>query len=191
MAMMRHCTTIVVLAALAGALVVAVPAPAQDAQPQPPSNPPAEPAPDPDFKPGFLEALGRWFGDSRSVIDGQLKSTEDALKNTQDALGGLGTRATDSAKDAASAAREAAGAIAGLPFTRVVTGRERCTLAPNGGSDCAPAANALCRGKGFGAGLGLDITSAQKCPAWIWLSGRSPAEGECAVETFVTRAVCQ
>jgi hypothetical protein len=37
----------------------------------------------------------------------------------------------------------------------------------------------------------LDTQSAQKCPARVWLSGRLPAENECPLETFVTRAVCQ
>jgi hypothetical protein len=153
---------------------------AQDAQPQPdpqaqPQAAPPQGAPQqpPAFQPGFLDALGRWIGDSKSKIDEQFKST------------------TDAAKDAAGAAGQATGVILGLPGTRVVLGRERCPVAPNGGADCAPAANALCRSKGFGAGRGFDISSAQKCPAWVWLSGRPPPDGICTTETFVSRAVCQ
>src|SRR5262249_46575035 len=139
--------------------------PPQAIQPQPvPSSPQGAPQPPP-FQPGFLDALGRWIGDSKSMIDDQFKSTTDAAK--------------DAAKDAAGAAGQATGVIMGLPGTRVVLGRERCPVAPNGGADCAPAANALCRAKGFASGRGLDINSAQKCPSWMWLSGKQPPEGSC------------
>ncbi len=173
------------VAAAAAMFLVAAGARAQEAQSQaqppiqpqaqPPTPPQAQPAPQqpPAFQPGFLDVLGRWIGDSKSKIDEQLKST------------------TDAAKDAADAAGQATGVILGLPGTRIVLGRARCAVAPNGGADCANAANALCRSKGFGAGRGLDIDSAQKCPAWVWLSGRAPPEGVCTTETFVVRAVCQ
>jgi len=174
------------LIALACALSVSFAAVAQE-QAQPPgaeTTPPAAQAPDPGFRPGFLEALGRWFGDSKAAVDSQIKST-------QETIGGIGGQANDAAKDALGVARDAAGVIVGLPTARIVNGRERCPQAPNGAPDCRPAAEALCRGKGFASGKGLDISSAQKCPAWVWLSGRKPGEGECSVETFVTRAVCQ
>jgi hypothetical protein len=169
---------------------------AQDAQPDPPTPlappsqlvppqaiPPQGAAPSgapqqpPAFQPGFLDALGRWMGDSKSKLDEQFKTTTEAAK--------------DAARDATGAAGEATGVILGLPGTRVVLGRERCPVAANGGADCAPAANTLCRSKGYGGGRGLDINSAQKCPSWMWLSGRQPVEGTCPTETFVTRAVCQ
>jgi hypothetical protein len=144
-------------------------------QPVPPEGlaSPSAPQQGPSFQPGFLDALGRWIGDSKSKLDDQFKTT------------------TDAAKDAAGAAGQATDAILGLPGTRVVIGRERCPVATNGGADCAPAADALCRSKGFAGGRGLDINSAQKCPSRVWLSGRQPPEGSCPTETFVTRAVCQ
>ena len=159
------------LAAAAGAQDAPLPLQAPQPQPQ------AEPAQPPVFAPGFLDALGRWIGDSKSKLDEHLKSTTDAAK--------------DAAKDATDAAVQGSGVILGLPGTRVVLGRERCAVAPNGGADCTAAANTLCRSKGFGGGRGLNIDSAQKCPASVWLRGRQPTEGACPTETFVVRAVCQ
>ena len=145
---------------------------AQENEPQPGSQA-EQPQPSPAVQPWLLDALGRWFGDSKTRLDEQFKSTADAAKSAADAAG------------------QATGAILGLPGTRIVIGRERCAIAPNGAPDCAPAANALCRSKGLGAGRGLDINSAEKCPTWVWLSGRTPPEGACVTETFVLRALCQ
>ena len=181
--------------ALACALVMTWAAMAQDAQPQPPTDPsvtqPAAPAPNYAFRPGFIDAFGRWLGNSKARLD-------EGIRGTQDTLGGIGSQANDAVsnaagavKDAAGAAKQATGVIVGLPGTRVVTGRQRCPLAPNGAPDCLPAAASLCKYRGFTGGRGLDINSAQKCPAWIWLQGRAPEEAECRTETFVTRAVCQ
>ena len=165
------------LAVMACSLFIAAAAAAQEPQPQPQ---PEAPQAGPPAPPPFLDALGRWFGDSKAKLDEQIKSTADAAKG-----------AADAAKGAADAAGQATGAILGLPATRVAIGRERCATAPNGAPDCAPAANALCRSKGFGTGKGLDINTAQKCPTWVWLSGRPAPEGVCTTETFVLRALCQ
>lgn len=141
--------------------------------PTPEPQPPAAQAPTPGYQPGFLDVLGRWLGDSKAAIDSQ-------VKNTQETLGTLGGQA-----------RDAAGSVAALPGTRVITGRQLCPPAANGAPDCQQGVEALCRAKGFQTGRTLDVTSAQRCPARVWISGRSPQEGECRMETFVTRAVCQ
>jgi hypothetical protein len=151
---------------------------------EPVAEPPAEQAPNPSFSPGFIDALGRWIGDSRAAIDSQ-------LRNTQDAIGEVGSHATGVVKDAAGAAQQATGAIVGLPATRMITGRQRCLAAPNGAPDCEPAANALCQAKGFGSGRGVEVASGQSCSTRTWLTRRNPSEGPCATETYVTRAVCQ
>ena len=145
----------------------------------PEPTPPAGAAP-----PGLFDALGRWLGDSKAKLD-------DGLKSTKDAIGGIGTAATGAAKNAASAAQQATGAVIALPGTRIVGGRERCTVAANGAPDCPAAASALCRANGLDSGRVLDIDSRQKCPAWVWWSNRRPIEGECKTENFVVRAVCQ
>jgi hypothetical protein len=163
------------LVATSCALLIASTALAQGPQPEPRGEP--EP---PTSRPGLVETLGRWFGDSKARIDEQLKSTTDAAKG-----------AADAAKGAADAAGQATGAILGLPGTRVAIGRERCAVAPNGAPDCAAAADALCRSKGLGPGKSVEINTAQKCPTWVWLSGRPAPEGVCVTETFVLRAMCR
>ncbi|MEA2986551.1 MAG: hypothetical protein QOD94_2805 [Alphaproteobacteria bacterium] len=157
----------------------------QDARPeeQPPAVAPAPAAPR-SFQPGFIDAFGQWFSRSRERLN-------DQMRDARDTLGSLGGQATGTAQDAAGTAKDAATTIVGLPATRIVSGRERCPVASNGAPDCRTAADAVCKSKGFGSGKSLDTASAQKCPAQVWLSGRQPAEGECSVETFVTRAVCQ
>jgi hypothetical protein len=169
-------------------------APAANLPPPPPSAPT-----NPAFQPGFIDVVGRWLGDSKATLDSQLKSTQEKLGSLRSQADDAAKEAAEAAKqaagaaskDAAGVAQQAAGAIAALPVARVVNGRTRCAAAPNGAPDCQPAAIALCRDKGFTSGRHLEINSAQKCPSWIWLSGRLPAPGECPVETFVTRAVCQ
>ncbi|MGH6770285.1 MAG: hypothetical protein ACRECO_14825, partial [Xanthobacteraceae bacterium] len=153
-------------------------APAAPATPAEPA--PAAPVPDPNYQPGFLDALGRWFGASKTAIDSQVKNTQDTLSS----IGGQ-------AKDVAGVAGQAAGTIVGLSGTRVVTGRQVCVVASNGAPDCAPAVDALCSAQGMRVGQSLEINTSQKCPVRVWLSGRTPKAGECRTETFVTRAVCR
>ena len=142
-------------------------------QPQP-AEPPVEAEPVPSYRPGFLDALGRWFGDPKAALDSQ-------FRNTQETLGTLGGQA-----------RDAAGNVMALPGTRVITGRQLCPPASNGAPDCQQGVEALCRAKGFqGGGRSIDVTSAQRCPAKVYLENRAPKEGECRLETYVTRAVCQ
>jgi hypothetical protein len=140
------------------------------------------------YQPGFIDAFGRFIGESASKLNSQLNSQ---IKTTNDTLGALGSQTTGAAKKAAEGAAQAAGVIVGLPSQHIVTGRERCAAAANGAPDCRAAADAACRAKGFAAGKSLDTQSAEKCPARVWLSGRLPGDGDCQLETFVTRVVCQ
>jgi hypothetical protein len=78
-----------------------------------------------------------------------------------------------------------------LPKTKIVSGRERCETAANGAPDCRGAVEALCRSKGLGGGNSLDVQSAEKCPARVWISGAQPAAGECRMESYVQRAFCR
>jgi hypothetical protein len=106
------------------------------------------------------------------------------MKDASEKMGEFHSKARENAK-------EAAGAIVGLPNRRVIQGHERCGLAANGAPDCQNAATALCKSKGFQAGKMVDTQSEEKCPASVLLLGRSPSAGECKTETFVTRAACQ
>ena len=167
----RHRGTAVRTVLCAGAIVLTMAyfACAQEPQAQP-DNAPAPTAP-PAFEPGFLHALSRWFDDSMGHIG--LKSPGEV------------------AKEATDRAKEAAETMVRLPTTRIIAGRQKCEPAANGAPDCQAAANVVCRSKGFTSGQSVDIESAQKCPAHVWLARRSPDPGECAMETFVTRAICQ
>jgi hypothetical protein len=190
----RFWCTIALSCARVGALAFVLPLAgevvAQEARPEVPNDaaettaPPQAPAPNPSFAPGFIDALGRWMGDSRAALDSQ-------LKNTQEAIGGIGAQATDALKGAAGAAQQATGAIVGLPAGQMISGRQLCQPAANGAPDCGPAAETLCKAKGFSSGRGLEVASTQRCSARIWRSRRNPADGPCGTETFVTRAVCQ
>jgi len=169
--------------ALAAALV-AFQCLAQDAKPE---RQPGESEPrgsDPGFRPGFIEAFGRLIEDSTAKLNAQLSRAHDAL-------GDIGSQTGDAAKGAIGTAKNATDAIIGLPNTRIVTSHEVCAPAGNGAPDCRPAADAVCRAKGFASGKILDTQTTQKCPASVWLAARPPADGDCARETFVTRAVCQ
>jgi len=166
---------------------------AQQAAPPPdPQAPPVqiaspEPPPPATSRPGFLQAIRNWFGRSFGAVNSGIKNTRETITN----LGGTAGRAAKSAASTATnVAKGTADTIVRLPGTRLVDGREKCALAPNGGPDCYAAAAALCRNKGFAGGKSVETQSAQKCPARVWLSGRAPQPGECTSETFVTRAVC-
>jgi hypothetical protein len=168
------------------ALLLVVSATAQETatEPQPPPATQQPEAPPDRNAPGFIDALGRWLGDSAAKLNSQ-------LKDAREQMGTIQNQANDAAKDAAGAAKDAAGAITSLPNARIVDGRERCEAAQNGAPDCRTAAQAVCRGKGFASGKSLDTASARNCPSRVLLSGRIPSASECPVETFVTRAVCQ
>jgi hypothetical protein len=163
-------------------LVVAFAAQAQDARPQVPNpaespgapvdNQPAAP-PEP-FKPGFIDAFGRWLEEGANRFKSDMQGAQEKF----------GNQARDPAK-------ETTGTVIGLPNARVVTGRERCAAAPGAGPDCEAAAMTVCRGKGFQGGRSLDTQSEQKCPTKLLLEGRAPNNTECPTTIFVTRAMCQ
>jgi hypothetical protein len=131
-------------------------------------------------EPGLFGIFGKWVDDTLSDVNSGLG---DARGTLNDAAG----RATDTAKDAADTAAK----VARIPLTGVVSGRQRCLAAPNQAPDCQAATDALCRDKGFKSGRSVDVQSAQKCPAEVWISGRQATAAECTMETYVTRAMCQ
>jgi hypothetical protein len=148
--------------------------------------PPEQAAPAP-VSPRVLPTPQEVFSGIGRLIDQSIANVNAGVKGAGDTLGGVPSAAGDIAKGAA----DAAGTIARLPGTSVVRGWERCAEAPNGAPDCEVASVALCKTKGYERGKSLDITSAHKCPAQVWLEGRQPAVGECKQESFVSRAICQ
>jgi len=166
---------------LAGLLLVAAPAGAQDPQPAEPDKPaataPAQRSPDS----GPFTAFGR-------LIDQSITGLASGFKDARESVDEITGRAGEVAKGAT-------GAIPPIPPLPpppgVVRGREFCPPAGNGAPDCRIASAALCRAKGFKGGRSIDMQTEQVCPAEVWVSGRQPAEGECRLESYVTRALCQ
>lgn len=136
---------------------------------------------------GFFESIGRWFDRQADNVGTTFGGARSTVEEFGREAGVAASRTVDGAKDAA---KGAADVVARLPATRVVSGHEKCQVAPNGAPDCGPAADAVCRAKGFKSGRSVDMTTAEVCPPRVWLAGRSSGPG-CHTETFVSRALCQ
>lgn len=167
-------------------------------QPTPIAPPPqAEPAPAPAAPsegPGAFGTIQKFFEDGAANVRSHLQSAKtkfdelgsDAAANRKSFDEG----AAAAGKNAVEATRSAVESVTKLPAARVAQGKERCELAANGAPDCQTAAENLCRKQGFGGGRSLDFTSAEECPARVYLSGRQ-SPGECKTVTFISRAMCQ
>jgi hypothetical protein len=189
------------LAALAAPLLfVQIAAAQQAAAPAEPDPAPAQSGAKPEA-PGVFESIGRWMDQSAAGFRAHVAGARDSLDdlNQRAAAAGrtIGNTAVEAGKNvvgagmaAADVTRDAVGAVARLPATRVVRGRERCEVAPNGAPDCLAAAQALCRKQGYSTGKSLDFTSSEYCPPTATLSRRQ-AEDACITETFISRAMCQ
>jgi hypothetical protein len=153
----------------------------------PPQPPPVAPlAPPPADKRGFLNDFGQWW--DQSIADFKAK-----MKEQQTKIDEFNKQSADAAKDAATATGEAmkSAADAMTHFSHVIEIQETCPVAGNGAADCATAATNACKGKGYNAGQPLDVRTAEKCNASLWVSGGSPAGADCPVETTLLRAACQ
>ena len=131
---------------------------------------------------GILGDIGRWFGNSVTSIGDQFKSAGKGIDQ-------FNREAGVAAKTTAGAAVDAADSVAKISKTRMVSGRQNCTVSDNGAPDCAAAADRLCKAKGMKSGTSLDVTSARECPTRAIL--QREARAECKDVTFITRAVCQ
>jgi hypothetical protein len=134
-------------------------------------------------EPGFFGTIERWFDEQASKIGSGFRGARSGVEN-------LGREAGIAAKSTVEGAKDAAGTVTRIPGARVVTGHEKCTIAPNGAPDCVVAAIAICKSKGFASGKSVDMTTAEICPAKVYLAGRNSGEG-CHTETFVSSALCQ
>jgi hypothetical protein len=151
------------LAALAACALLAGPALAQN------TAQPAQPQ-------GFFATIGHWFD-----------QTSDKMRQH---FQNFGHEAGVAAKSTVDTAKDAATAVGQLSTARVVAGHEKCLNAPNGAPNCVVAADAICKGKGFKSGKSVDMTTAEVCPAQVYLSGQNSGPG-CHTVTFVSRALCQ
>ena len=132
---------------------------------------------------GLFGNVTHWFDEQWSWVGSGLRGARSGVEN-------LGHEAGIAAKSTVEGARDAAGAVTRIPGARVVTGHEKCAIAPNGAPDCVVAASAICKTKGFGSGKSLDMTTAEICSPQVYMAGRNSGEG-CHTETFVSRALCQ
>jgi hypothetical protein len=184
----------------------------QAAAPVPAAPAPAAPTPPASATPasGTLESVGRWIDDSVTSAGAGIGA---AWRGTIGGFGGIGGQASTAAQGAAdaathvakgaadvakgaadiatSAAKETAGAVTRLPTAQIASGRERCTIAPNGAPDCQAAASALCKAKGFSSGSSIDFENVENCPAQVLVAGRQHVQGECPIDYFVTKSLCQ
>ncbi len=134
-----------------------------------------------------LPTPGETIGSIGRFIDQSISNVGAGIRGAGDAVGG----ASNAAGEIAKGVGDAAGSVARLPLSATVSGWQACPLAANGAPDCEAASIALCRTRGFKSGKSVDITSAQKCPAVVWLEKRQPKDGECKDESFVSKALCQ
>jgi hypothetical protein len=141
------------------------------ATPAAPSTPPAAPA----SNPGLVEEFNKLLKKSADGLSSTFSST---VKGSQQSFEDLNARAKD-ATDSLTRVQS------------VVTGRSSCPVSSNGAPDCESASEKMCKAKGYKSGKSLDIETAEKCSAKVYISGRTGAPGECRTENFVTRAVCQ
>ena len=130
------------------------------------------------------------FGNITRWVDEQASKLGSHFRGARSGVEYVGHEAGIAAKTTVEGAKDAAGAVTRFPSTRVVTGHEKCTIAPNGAPDCMVAANAICKTKGFESGKSVDMTTAEVCPAQVYMAGRSTGP-DCHTETFVSRALCQ
>jgi hypothetical protein len=168
-----------------------------DAQSSPqltlPSQPPpavgASPAPA-EEKRAFFDNLTRWWRDSVTDFNAKLKEQQTKIDD-------FNKKSAEAAKDAATATQQAmknaADAMVKSATSKVIEIHEPCAVAGNGAADCASAAVNACKGKGYSDGQPLDVRTAEKCNASLWLQGQGQrsANAECPVETVVLRAACQ
>jgi hypothetical protein len=152
---------------------------AQSGQPEPPPSaslapqPPTSSAPadaQPSSRPGLIDKLGDWLRDSAEGVSSGLKGTqqriEDINKGTLDTL-------------------------TSIPVAGLAWGRSLCPRSANGAPDCYAATEKLCKDKGYTSGRSLDMETAETCNPRVYLPGYQRKEGDCRIESFVTRAACQ
>ncbi|HET7848743.1 MAG TPA: hypothetical protein VFL51_06755 [Pseudolabrys sp.] len=138
-------------------------------------NPPAAAGTTPDHG-GFFAEVGRWFDQQFSRFNSNMQDARLQFDNF--------------GHEADAAAKDAAGTLARLPKARVIRIHKVCEPAPNGAPDCETVAMRVCKARGYVSGKSVDMTTAEKCPARVWISGRTPAPGECTTETFVSSVLC-
>jgi hypothetical protein len=193
-----HSIRVAAAAVVAGTLALSIPfGIAQDASPAQPNpaaampNPdqPASPAPQtPPVRdnPGLIQEIGRLFERGAATVRGQFDATKKPIDANNQNI-----PTTKTIGDAALEVGKTAAGVVVTPLTaRIVSGHERCGVAPNGAPDCLTAAQQLCKRHGYNTGKSVDFTSAEQCSPTVLLTGRDNAPA-CTTVTFISRAMCQ
>ena len=140
-------------------------------QPEPQQiEPPAQPR---EENPGLIDEIGKLFEKSRSLLP--------SLKSPSETMDDLNARAKGAGESLSNLAK---------PPT-MVSGRAACLVAANGAPDCKAGADRLCQSKGHKEGKSLDTDAAEKCSPKVYLPGHKREPGDCRIENYVTRALCQ
>lgn len=155
--------------------------PAPAAPPQPSQALPPDQSPR--SNPGLVEEIGKLLKNSVTGLRDSASGLTSNLPSARETIDGINSSAKD--------ATESLSLINPMNPQTMVNGRVACPAAANGAPDCKAASDKLCKDKGYKEGKSLDIETAEKCSARVYLSGRTGAPGECRKENFVTRAVCQ
>lgn len=146
-------------------------APPASLAPQPPAEAPPPAAPPSSSRPGLLDTLGGMLRDSADGVSSTLKDTHERIQDLN--KGALDT-------------------LTSIPVAGLASGRALCPRSANGAPDCYAATEKLCKDKGYAVGgRSLDTETSETCNPRIYLPGYKRKEGDCKVETFVTRAACQ
>jgi hypothetical protein len=146
---------------------------AEPATPSPPLGQPQGAPPQPGAPPAVAPGLVDKLGD---LIKGSLDSLSSTVKGTQQTIQDLNQGTADT--------------LSKLPVTGFATGHALCTRDTNGAPDCRIASDQLCQAKGYKAGRGLDIETAENCNPRIFLPGYQRKQGDCHTDNYVTRAAC-
>jgi hypothetical protein len=148
------------------------PAPRQDESAAPPSAQPA-----PEENPGLINEIGKLWEKSKSILP--------TLKSPREAIEDLNARTKDATRDAGESLSRLA------KPSSMVSGRMGCPVSANGAPDCKAGADKLCQSKGYKEGKSLNTDAAEKCSAKVYLPGHKREPGDCRIENYVTRALCQ
>lgn len=156
-----------------------------------PLNAAPSPASPPQPATGFIGTLEQWMQNGVATVGAGFGAVVGVIGgHAGETARGMTDEAATVAKGAADVARDTAATVTRLPSAAFISGREQCTLAPNGAPDCRNAAVSMCRVQGYSGGNSIAFETAEKCPPPARVSGRPP-QGDCTLEHFVTRAVCQ
>ena len=130
----------------------------------------------PTFAPGLVDKLGDLIKGSVDGIKGSVDSLSSTVKGTQQTIQDINQGTVDT--------------LSKLPVTGFVTGHALCIRDTTGAPDCRIASDQLCQAKGYKAGRGLDIETAENCNPRIFLPGHQRKESDCRTDNYVTRAAC-